>query len=54
MKTVNKVILSTLLILFSLISSPLGISEEEKVLRIMTFNIWVGGAAGEQPLEQTT
>ena len=54
MKTVNKVILSTLLILFSLISSPLGISEEEKVLRIMTFNIWVGGAAGGQPLGQTT
>ena len=54
MKIVNKVILSCLVILFSLISSPLCISEEEKVLRIMTFNIWVGGAAGGQPLEQTT
>jgi len=51
---VKKSIFSILFAIFFLISLPLCISEEVKTLRVMTFNIWIGGAAGGQPLERTT
>ena len=43
-----------LISLFFIISSHLSKSEENLILRVMTFNIWVGGSAGKQPIEQTT
>ena len=43
-----------LISLFFIVSSHLSKSEENLILRVMTFNIWVGGSAGKQPIEQTT
>ena len=34
--------------------SHLSQGKENLTLRVMTFNIWVGGSAGKQPVEQTT
>tara|TARA_B100001540_G_scaffold291302_1_gene288707 strand:- start:150 stop:1097 length:948 start_codon:yes stop_codon:yes gene_type:complete len=34
--------------------SQYSLMAEQITLRVMTFNIWVGGAAGKQPLKQTT
>ena len=34
--------------------SHLSQSKENLTLKVMTFNIWVGGSAGKQPVEQTT
>ena len=34
--------------------SHLSQSQENLTLKVMTFNIWVGGSAGKQPVEQTT
>ena len=33
---------------------PCSLMGEQITLRVMTFNIWIGGAAGKQPLKQTT
>ena len=33
---------------------PRSLMAEQITLRVMTFNIWIGGAAGKQPLKQTT
>jgi exonuclease III len=37
----------------ALVRIPLANAAEADVLRVMTFNIWVGGEAGRQPLSQT-
>ena len=34
--------------------SQYSLMAEQITLRVMTFNIWIGGAAGKQPLKQTT
>jgi endonuclease/exonuclease/phosphatase family metal-dependent hydrolase len=37
----------------ALASSPVAKAQQPETLRVMTFNIWVGGESGGQPLEQT-
>ncbi|MEC8691667.1 MAG: hypothetical protein VX016_08920, partial [Verrucomicrobiota bacterium] len=54
LKTVRISKISILISLFFVVSSHLSKSEENLTLRVMTFNIWVGGSAGKQPIEQTT
>ena len=54
LKTVRISKISILISLFFIVSSHLSKSEENLTLRVMTFNIWVGGSAGKQPIEQTT
>lgn len=52
-KTILLATLSTLIGWAGLESTALGTDSEPETLRVMTFNLWHGGDAGGQPLEQT-
>lgn len=49
----SKLPLSIAAIVF-LFWGPCSLMAEQITIRVMTFNIWIGGAAGKQPLKQTT
>ena len=50
---VSKLPFSIVAIVF-LLWGPCPLIAEQITLRVMTFNIWIGGAAGKQPLKKTT